>query len=160
MAVDFFLKVDGADGESTQTGHTNEIKIHSFSWGCSQVTSVSGSGGSAAGKASLSDMNVMKDLDKASPEMFKMLLTGKHIATAVMTAQKSTGDTSGKPFLTISLGEVFVTSQQISGSSEVPMESLSFSYNTIKFDYSTQGDGGALTSTGAVSYNIKTALQS
>jgi type VI secretion system secreted protein Hcp len=160
MAVDFFLKVDGADGESTQTGHTKEIKIHSFSWGASQHTSVSGSGGSGAGKASLSDISVMKDLDKASSEMFKMLLTGKHIATAVLTAQKSTGDTSGKPFLTITFGEVFVTSQQISGSSEIPSESVSFSYNTIKFDYSTQGEDGTLTSTGAISYNIKTALQS
>jgi len=160
MAVDFFLKVDGADGESTQSGHSNEIKIHSFSWGCSQQTSVSGSGGSAAGKASISDISVMKDLDKASPEMFKMLLTGKHIATAVLTAQKATGSTTGAPFLTITFGEVFVTSQQISGSSEIPSESVSFSYNTIKFDYSTQGDDGTLTSTGAISYDVKTSVQS
>lgn len=160
MAVDFFLKVDGANGESTQQGHKDEIKIHSFSWGASQHTSVSGSGGSGAGKASLSDISVMKDLDKASPEMFKMLLTGKHIATATLTAQKATGDTTGAPFLTITFGEVFVTSQQISGSSEIPSESVSFSYNTIKFDYSTQGEGGTLTSTGAISYNVKTAVQS
>jgi type VI secretion system secreted protein Hcp len=160
MAVDFFLKVDGADGESTQSGHSNEIKIHSFSWGCSQQTSVSGSGGSAAGKASLSDISIMKDLDKASPEMFKMLLTGKHIATAVLTAQKATGTTTGAPFLTITFGEVFVTSQQISGSSEIPSESVSFSYNTIKFDYSTQGDDGTLTSTGAISFDVKTSVQS
>jgi len=160
MAVDFFLKVDGANGESTQEGHTDEIKIHSFSWGASQTTSVSGSGGSGAGKASLGDINIMKDLDKASAEMFKMLLTGTHIKTAVLTAQKSTGGTTGKPFLTISFGEVFVTSQQISGSSEIPMESVSFSYNSIKFDYSTQGEGGALTSTGAVSYDVKKSLQS
>jgi len=102
----------------------------------------------------------MKDLDKASPELFKMLLIGKHIASAVLTAQKSTGDTSGKPFLTITFAEVFVTSQQISGSSEVPSESVSFSYNKIKFDYSKQGEDGTLTSTGAISYDIKAALQS
>jgi type VI secretion system secreted protein Hcp len=160
MSVDFFIKVDGADGESTQTGHTNEIKIHSFSWGAAQHTSVSGSGGSGAGKASLSDISIMKDLDKASPELFKMLLVGKHIPSAVLTAQKSTGDTSGKPFLTITFKEVFVTSQQISGSSEIPSESVSFSYNEIKFDYSKQGEDGTLTSTGAVTYNVKTALQS
>ena len=58
MAVDFFLKVDGADGESTQSGHTNEIKIHSFSWGCSQQTSVSGSGGSAAAAPASSSKKV------------------------------------------------------------------------------------------------------
>jgi len=160
MSVDFFIKVDGANGEATATGHTNEIKIHSFSWGASQVTSVSGSGGSSAGKASLSEINIMKDLDQASPELFKMLLTGKHIASAVLTAQKATGDTTGKPFLTITFNEVFCTSQQISGSSEIPMESISFSYNQIKFDYSKQNEQGALTSTGAVTYNVKTNLVS
>jgi len=160
MSVDFFLKVDGANGESTATGHTNEIKIHSFSWGASQTTSVSGSGGSGAGKASLSEISIMKDLDMASPELFKMLLTGKHIATTTLTAQKATGDTSGKPFLTITFNEVFVTSQQISGSSEIPMESVAFSYNQIKFDYSKQNEQGALTSTGAVTYNVKTSLVS
>ena len=51
MSVDFFLKVDGANGESTATGHTDEIKIHSFSWGAAQHTSVSGSGGSGSGNA-------------------------------------------------------------------------------------------------------------
>jgi type VI secretion system secreted protein Hcp len=160
MAVDFFLKVDGADGESKATGHVNEIKIHSFSWGASQTTSVFGSGGSGAGKASLSDISIMKDLDKASSELFKMLLKGVHIASVVLTAQKSTGDTSGKPFLTITFNEVFVTSQQISGSSEIPMESVAFSYGKIKFDYSTQGTDGTLTSTGAVTYQIPENLVS
>jgi len=160
MSVDFFLKVDGANGESTAQGHTNEIKIHSWSWGASQVTSVSGSGGSSSGKASLSEITIMKDYDQASPELFKMLLIGKHIASAVLTAQKATGDTTGKPFLTITFKEVFVTSQQVSGSSEIPSESVSFSYNEIKVDYSKQNEQGALTSTGAVSYNVKTNVAS
>jgi len=120
---------------------------------------VSGSGGSGAGKASLSDISVMKDLDKASPELFKALLTGKHISSAVLTAQKATGAATGAPFLTITFNEVFVTSQQISGSSEIPSESVSFSYNKIKFDYSTQGEDGTLTSTGAVTYDVKVAEQ-
>jgi type VI secretion system secreted protein Hcp len=160
MSVDFFLKVDGAAGEATDTGHSGEIKIHSWSWGASQVTSVSGSGGSGAGKASLSEVTIMKDMDQASPELFKALVKGTHIASVVLTAQKAVGDTSGKPFLTVTLNEVFVTSQQISGSSEIPSESVSFSYNQIKMDYSKQNEQGALTSTGAVTYNVKTNLQS
>jgi len=160
MSVDFFIKIDGLKGESTATGHTDEIKIHSWSWGASQVTSVSGSGGSGAGKASLAEISIMKDMDMASPELFKALVKGTHIASAVLTAQKSTGDTTGKPYVTITFKEVFVTSQQVSGSSENPMESVSFSYNEIKIDYSKQGENGALTSTGAVTYNVKTNLQS
>jgi len=156
MSVDFFLKIEGVDGEATAKNHTNEIKIHSWSWGASQVTSVSGSGGSGAGKASLSDISIMKDYDKASPELFKALLEGKHLSEATLTAQKSSGADTGTPFLVVTLGELYVTSQQVRGSSEIPSESVSFSYNTIKVDYSAQVEGGTLSSTGAISYNIKT----
>jgi len=48
-----------------------------------------------------------------------------------------------------------VTSVQTSASSEVPSESVSFSYNKIKYEYWTQNDQGILTATGAVTYNLK-----
>jgi type VI secretion system secreted protein Hcp len=50
---------------------------------------------------------------------------------------------------------LFITSQQISASSEVPSESVSFSYNKIKVEYSTQNEQGILTATGAVNYDLK-----
>lgn len=31
--VDFFLKIDGIKGESTDKAHKGEIEIESFSWG-------------------------------------------------------------------------------------------------------------------------------
>jgi type VI secretion system secreted protein Hcp len=153
MAVDFFLKLEGIPGESVADGHKDEITVLSFSWGASQVSSVAGTGGSGAGKADLSDLNLMKYYDKASPAMYKALLTGTHIKTGVLTAAKT--GANGKPFLKISLGELFVTSQQISGSNEVPTESVSFSYNTIKVEYSTQNEQGILTAVGAVNYDLK-----
>ena len=153
MAVDFFLKLANIDGESADDKHKNEITIMSFSWGASQTTSVSGSGGSGAGKASLADLNVMKNFDVASVPLYKALLLGTHIKTGVLTAVKSGGD--GKPFITISFGEMFVTSTQISGSSEVPMESVSFSYNTIKTEYSQQDETGTLQAKADVTYDLK-----
>ncbi len=153
MAVDFFLKLAGIDGESLDAKHTNEITVMSFSWGASQTTSVSGSGGSGAGKATLADLSIMKNYDAASAPMYKALLLGTHIATGVLTAVKSGAD--GSPFLTISLGEVFVTSIQISGSSEIPMESVSFSYNTIGTQYWQQDGTGKLLAKAPVSYDLK-----
>jgi type VI secretion system secreted protein Hcp len=68
--------------------------------------------------------------------------------------------TEGKPFLTVTLGELFVTSIHLSASTEVPVESVSFSYNTIKIDYSTQDESGTLTTAGSVSYNLKANIVS
>jgi type VI secretion system secreted protein Hcp len=62
----------------------------------------------------------------------------------------------GKPYLVVDFKEIFVTSVQISASSEVPMVSVSFSYNEIKVDYSAQTEDGTIASTGAVTYNTKT----
>jgi type VI secretion system secreted protein Hcp len=70
-----------------------------------------------------------------------------------MSAIKSGAD--GKPYLKVDFKELFVSSLQISGSSEVPTVSLSFSYNEIKIDYSVQDENGNLKSTGPVTYNTK-----
>jgi len=153
MAVDFFLQLDSIKGESMDSGHKDEITVLSWSWGASQVTSVSGSGGSGAGKASLSDLHVVKNYDVASVPLFKALLAGTHIKTGVLTANKAGGD--GKPFLKVSLEELFVTSVQSSGSSEIPTESVSFSYNKIKVEYSKQNEQGVLTAAGSTTYDLK-----
>lgn len=153
MAVDYFLKLDGIDGESADSNHKNEIQIMSWSWGASQVTSVGGTGGSGAGKASLSDFSIMANFDKATPKFFKSICAGTHIKTGTMSAIKSGGD--GKPYLKVDFKELFVSNLQISGSSEIPMVSLSFTYNEIKIDYSTQNEQGNLTSTGPITYNTK-----
>jgi type VI secretion system secreted protein Hcp len=153
MAVDYYLKLDGIQGESVTDGFKDQIQILSFSWGGSQTTSVAGTGGSGAGKVDLSDLSIMKHYDKSSPQMFKSLISGTHIKTGVLSATKAGG--GGKPFLKISLGELFITSLQDSASSEIPTESVSFSYNTIKVEYSTQNDQGILTAVGAVSYDLK-----
>jgi type VI secretion system secreted protein Hcp len=153
MAVDYFLKLDGIQGESADDQHKNEIQIMSWSWGASQVSSVAGTGGSGAGKADLSDFSIMTYFDKATPKFFKSIIAGTHIATGTMSAIKS--GAGGKPYLKVDFKELFVSSLQISGSSEVPTVSLSFTYNEIKIDYSTQDEKGNLASTGPITYNTK-----
>jgi type VI secretion system secreted protein Hcp len=153
MAVDYFLKLDGIQGESSDTNHKDDIQIMSWSWGASQVSSVSGTGGSGAGKADLSDFSVMTNFDKATPKFFKSICAGTHIKTGTLSATKSGAD--GKPYLKVDFKELFVSSLQISASSEIPSVSISFTYNEIKIDYSTQNEQGNLTSTGPITFNLK-----
>jgi type VI secretion system secreted protein Hcp len=153
MAVDYYLKLDGIQGEAQDSNHKNEIQLLSWSWGASQVSSVSGTGGSGAGKADLSDFNVMVNFDKSTPKFFKSICAGTHIPTGTLSAIKSGAD--GKPYLKVDLKELFVTSLQLSASSEVPAISVSFTYNEIKIDYSVQDEKGNLASTGPVTYNLK-----
>ncbi len=154
MAVDYFLKLSGGvDGESQDEKHKGEIQLLSWSWGGTQTSTVGGPGGSGAGKASLSDVSVMAYFDKATPKFFKALCKGDHIATGTLTAIKAGGD--GNPYLKVDFEELFVTSLQISASSEIPTISVSFSYNSIKIDYSTQDEKGNMKSSGAVKFETK-----
>lgn len=154
MATDYFLKLEGIQGESQDEKHKDEIQIMSWSWGGSNVSSVAGTGGSGAGKVSLSDLNVMINFDKSSPKFFKTVCAGTHIPSGTLTAIKAGSD--GKPYLKVDFKELFVTSLQMSASGEIPTVSVSFSYNEIKLDYSTQNEQGNVTSTGPVTYNTKT----
>src|ERR1039458_5010086 len=89
--------------------------------------------------------------ERSSPRLFKSLVAGTHSATATLSAVKA--GSGGKPFLKISFEELFVTSQHVSATDELPTESVSFSYKQIKVEYSTQNEKGTLTAVGAVSYN-------
>ena len=155
MAVDYYLKIDGIQGEATDQDFKDQINLLSFSWSGSQVSSAgTRTAGSGAGKVELSDFSVTKHFDKSSPQLFKSLVAGTHGATAILSAVKA--GASGKPFLKISFEELFVTSQHISASDELPTESVSFSYKQIKIEYSTQNEKGTLTAVGSVMYNIGT----
>jgi type VI secretion system secreted protein Hcp len=158
MAVDYYLNLDGIQGESKSKGHENEIQLLSFSWGASQVSSVKGTTGSGAGRVDLADFSFMKHLDKASTPLFGALCKGQHIAKGFLTAVKA--GAGAKPFLKIDFKEIFVTSQQVSASSEIPTESVSFTYNQITVEYSMQNDKGIVTTTGSTTYNMATNVVS
>jgi len=44
-SADYFLKIDGVDGESSDDKHKNQIDILSWSWGASNSGSMASGGG-------------------------------------------------------------------------------------------------------------------
>ena len=155
MAVDYYLKLDGIQGEATDADFKDQINLLSFSWGGNQVSSAgTRSAGSGAGKVELSDFSVTKHYDKSSPQLFKALCAGAHTATGVLSAVKA--GAGGKHFLKLSFEELFVTSLHVSATDELPTESVSFSYKQIKIDYSVQDARGITTPTSSVTHNAGT----
>lgn len=153
MAVDYFLKLNGIQGESQDTNPKDEIQIMTWSWGASNTSSVAGTGGSGAGKVDLSDFNVTTFFDKSTPKLFKTIAVGTHIQNGTMNAIKS--GANNKPYLKVDFTEMFVTGLQMSASSEIPSVNISFTYNTIKVDYSVQDENGNVKSTGPIQYSTK-----
>jgi len=155
MAIEYFLKFGNLKGESQATKHKEEIELMSWSWGANNPTTIVGSGMST-GKVSMSDITITKRVDKASPKLLELLVTGKHVTDATLTCQKQTGDKTPQDYLTIKLKEVYVSSYQTGGSSgdDLGSESVSLSYGTINYDYKEQKPDGTLTSAGNVEFNL------
>jgi len=156
MAVDFFLKIDGIDGESQDDKHKNEIDVLSWSWGMNQTgTSVHG-GGAGAGKVSLQDMTFQKRVDKGSPKIMLACCNGDHIKNAVLTARKAGREQ--QEYYKVKLTDVIVSSYQTGGASgdEIPIEDISFNFAKYEVEYKEQKEDGTLGGSVKSHYDIKT----
>jgi type VI secretion system secreted protein Hcp len=141
MAVNAYLVIDGRPGPSTSK--KDAIDILSFSFGATQtaVIGAGSSGGEArAGRASVSDVTIMKVLDKVSPLLFDDCVTGNYLKKVDVIYDKPMGD-SQEDYFKIHMEDALITSIQLSGSSENPMESISFAFSKVKVSYNPEADG-------------------
>jgi type VI secretion system secreted protein Hcp len=141
MAVNAYLVIDSIPGPSTSK--TNAIDIMSFSFGASNtaVLGAGSSGGEArAGRADFSNVSIMKVLDKTSPLLFDSCVNGTFLKKVEILYDKPVGNTP-TDYFTILLDDALITSVQLSGSNENPMESVSFAFSKVKVSYNPEEDG-------------------
>ena len=89
MAADYFLKIDGIEGESQDKTHKGEIHLESWSWGESQTGTMSHGGGGGAGKVNMQDFHFVMGVNKATPKLLLACASGDHIPKAVLTCRKA-----------------------------------------------------------------------
>jgi type VI secretion system secreted protein Hcp len=156
--MQYFLRVDGIQGESSDDKHKGEIDVLSWSWGETQPTPA-GPGGGGAGKVEMSDLTVVAHVSKASPRLLLACASGKHIKSAVLTGRKA--GKGQQEFLTFSLTDILVSSYQIgaSASSEPPTDSVSLNFAKIQVEYKEQKADGSLGETVKVGWDRKANKQ-
>jgi type VI secretion system secreted protein Hcp len=143
--VDYFLKVDGVDGESTDDKHKNEIEVESWSIGGVNAGSFSSGGGGGTGKVQMNDFTFVKKVDKASAKLLTSCCTGEHLKTATLVCRKAGKEQ--QEFLTIVLSPILISSYQTGGSTGsdvIPMDQVSINYGKIEFKYKEQKPDGSL----------------
>jgi type VI secretion system secreted protein Hcp len=154
--VDYFLKIDGIDGESGDAKHKGEIVLQSWSWGASQSgTFASGTGGGGAGKVQMQDFHFVMQQNKASPKLMLACASGEHIKKAVLTCRKAGKEQ--QEFLKITLQEVLVSSYQSGGSASsdlIPQEQISLNYAKSEMEYKPQKPDGTLDASVRVGWDL------
>jgi type VI secretion system secreted protein Hcp len=163
-AVDYFLKIEGIEGESQDSKHKNEIQIESFSWGATQAVAVSTGGGHGAGKVSVSDLVVTKRIDKASAGLFKACATGAHIPKATLVCRKAGKDQ--QEFYKVTFTDILVSSIQQEGQTvggtrhEEVLENVGLNFAKYEIEYKAQGKDGSLQGVSKSGYDVKQQIAS
>lgn len=155
MAVDMFMKIDGANGESKDANHKDWTDILSFSWGATQPGNMAGGGGGGVGKASFNDLHVVTRIDKAAPAVMKHCASGKHLSKIEISVCKAGG--TQIEYSKITLEDVLVTSTQISGDqgSEAVVVNYAFQAAKVKQQYWEQTASGGKGAESLVAWDIK-----
>ena len=142
MAENWFLKIDGIEGDSLDKVHKGEIDVQSWSWGVVHEGSP-GPGGGGAGRVSFQDFHFVAKISKASPQLFLSCATGVHHKGATLSGSRL-GDKASGDFLKYKLSDVLVTSvQHGEGGSDVPTEQFSLSYARFEITFTPQSTDGS-----------------
>ena len=129
MAVDMFLKIDGIDGEARDHKHKGAIELLSYSWGLAQTLAPGGGGG--AGKPTVQDFSIVKQIDKSSPKLMEATCTGQHLPAVQLSLVNKE---SQLEYMKIKLTDVLISSYQTGGAGAggaVPVDQVSFNFNSV-----------------------------
>jgi type VI secretion system secreted protein Hcp len=154
--VDYFLKLDGIDGESEDKTHSKEIQIESWSFGAQQSGSMAHGGGGGGGKVSMQDFHFVMRANTASPKLFLACASGEHIKKAVLTCRKAGKDQ--QEYLKWQFTDLLVSSYQTggAGSSDVlPLDQISLNFAQVEVAYKAQKADGTLAGALTAGWNLK-----
>jgi len=154
--VDYFLKIEGIQGESMDAVHKNEIQVDSFSWGETQQGTAAVGGGAGAGKVHMQDLHIVTGISKASVSLMLACATGQHIKKAELFCRKAGG--KQEEFLKVTMTDLLISSYQTGGSGHSdarPTDQVSINFAKIEFEYKEQKPDGTLGGSTKAGWDLK-----
>lgn len=155
MAIDCYLKLDGIQGESTDSAHADSIEVLAWSWGASNSGTMHEGHGGGTGRANFQDVTVTKYVDNATPALWQAVSTGKHLKEGTLIMRKSGGDPLD--YYKLELEDILVSSVSNGGNQgdERPTESVSLNFAKFKIVYTPQESDGSAGAEVEYGYNIR-----
>lgn len=134
-----YIKVDGIDGNITAKGHEKWIEVSAFSFGVSRNISTKPGAVSdrESTKPSISEIEIIKNIDKTSPNFFSEACVGKVKNVNIDVCQ--TGDTIAA-YMQYSLTNVIVSSYSVNITSAAderlsPCEKIKLNFDKIEMKF-------------------------
>jgi type VI secretion system secreted protein Hcp len=156
-ATDYFMRIDPGPGnqqiqgesqDATFPGKLGYIEIKSFQYGVENPTTIgSTTGGAGPGKARFNALEIDKNVDSTSPQVFQVLASGQHFNGVEIIARKAGQAPSANPIASrYYFSLAYPTSEQQSGDSgdDSPQEHLTFVYGGLALKYVGQTPTGTV----------------
>lgn len=137
-ASDYYLKIDGVDGESTDASHRGWIEVSSFNG--AQLLQGTADAAARARLQQTHSFTLAKSHDKASPKLYEAASKGTHFPEVVIEVRKAGG--GGQEYVKYKLTDVMVSGVQARQAGET----LTINFAKIEF---VQGPKPVVASAGA-----------
>lgn len=133
--ADIFVELQGIKGEVVNQKFKDQIQALSYTQSFRNLTPSGSGGGGGAGKVVCGDITLLKNIDKASPEIIRHVVTGKHIQTGKISFTSATG--TNTTYYTVTLSDVLLTSidQTDQNDSARIVERVTLSSSKFDFTY-------------------------
>jgi type VI secretion system secreted protein Hcp len=154
--ADFYLMIEGVDGESQDGKYAKHIEV--LSWKFSEEnkgTSARGGGGGTGG-VDMKDFEFEMWVNKASPKLFLACATGQSIPKAELKCRKAGG--GQQEYLKFTFTDVLISSYRTGGADGdgvVPRDTITFNFAKIEMDYKEQKNDGSMGGSVKTGYDLK-----
>ncbi len=141
MAIDVYLKLDEAPGESTDSAHAGWIECLAVNFEVIQPRSATASsaGGHTAERCEHKDIVISKLTDLATPKLLELCSMGKTIPKATIEFMRADGAGVRIKYFSIELTNLLVSGVAPSvAEGNIMTETLSLKYATVQWKYLQQ----------------------
>src|SRR3954451_20821403 len=152
-ATDYFMRIDPGPGNAQIAGESQDVSfsgkqgyiaIKGFSYDVENPTTISAqTGGAGAGKVKFDALQIEKDVDSSSPQIFAALARGQHFNGIEILARKA-GATPIVSRYYFSLAYPTAEEQSADAGEDAPQEKLTFTYGGLALRYVGQTPTGSL----------------
>ncbi|HDF2328762.1 TPA: type VI secretion system tube protein Hcp [Morganella morganii] len=163
--VDYFLKIEGVEGESPDQQYGGWIQLQALQWSEENAGRWGFGSGGGSGKVEMKDFEFRMVSNKASPKLFLMCATGEHIPQAKLVCRKS--GNGQQDFMTVTFSNCLVSTFKTVGNmpldpqtkvdtdTVLPTDVISLNFARIEVEYKEQKNDGSMGAIIKAGYDLK-----
>ncbi len=154
--MSIFVKIDGIDGDATETKHQKWIEVQSLQFGFGR--GISTPQGAAAHREtsspSVSEVTITKNMDASSSKLFTSSLTEVQGKDVKIDMCRTGGKDGLIVYSTYTLTNTLISGYSVSSGGDRPSESVSLNFTKMEFKYTPFDASNNAGTAVVVSYNL------